>query len=188
MKVVLDTNVLISAAISIARGKDSATRYLFGEALAHEGFLENFPCTNLLLELRDVLDRERERLLLGESFVIEFADYCQRFSTLVDIQGLFMGCRDRRDDKILEVATNVPVDYIVCHDKDLVDPRAQFGISKTGIRIRDYPIHVVSAEALSARVRQLIAVRDLAAKEREVPRAGIERTRSSGGTALRVLC
>lgn len=58
-----------------------------------------------------------------------------------------MGCRDPRDDKVLETATNTNADFVVARDRDLHDARARYSIEKVGIGIRSRPIRVVGVRA-----------------------------------------
>ena len=58
-----------------------------------------------------------------------------------------MGCRDPRDDKVLETAMNANAEFVVARDRDLHDARARYSIEKVGPGIRSRPIRVVGVRA-----------------------------------------
>jgi putative PIN family toxin of toxin-antitoxin system len=151
LKVVLDTNALVSAALAIHHGRQSGSRSLFEDALIRRGAFESFISVFLIYELADVLGRPV--FGLSDDLVLGFVELYTRASTLVDVRNLSMGCRDQRDDKLLEVAVNANVDFIVCRDRDLHAARAQFGIAKTGLGIRERPIRVLMVEDFLAELR-----------------------------------
>jgi predicted nucleic acid-binding protein len=100
-----------------------------------------------LYELGDVL--ARARIPFSAENVIEYVDLIARASDVVtSVQGVVMGCRDPRDDKVLECAMNGPAGYIVTRDRDLLDatPFEKYTISKVGPGIWDRPIEIVTVE------------------------------------------
>lgn len=111
---VLDSNVLISAALS-AKG---APAQLLDAIWEHRGVLIFSSETFSELESR----------LIGEKFdrYISRLDRVQLLAELdsvaefVEITGAPMGCRDRDDDLILETALNGDADLIVSGDQDLL--------------------------------------------------------------------
>jgi putative PIN family toxin of toxin-antitoxin system len=150
MKVVIDTGVFVSAALSIAAGNVSWSRELVEEALAGER-CEIVTSEMMLLELADVLSRPRIGLVA--EFAAAFIERIASVATIVVIRGLAMGCRDPRDDKVLETALNANVDFIVARDRDLHEPRSRYSIEKVGPGIRDRPIRVVSVNAFIEALR-----------------------------------
>jgi putative PIN family toxin of toxin-antitoxin system len=144
MKVVVDTGVLVSAALSIAAGNASYSRKLVEEALAGERY-ELVTSEMMLLELADVLSRPRIGLVA--EFAAAFVERLASVATVIVIRGLTMGCRDPRDDKVLETAMNANADFVVARDRDLHEARARYSLEKVGIGIRSRPIRVVGVRA-----------------------------------------
>jgi len=145
---VLDPTVLVSAAIAIDAGRMSAARVLVEDALIRRGLFRHFTSPAILYELGDVL--ARARVPFSVENVAEYIDLIARASAIVtSVQGVVMGCRDPRDDKVLECAMNGPAGYIVTRDRDLLDatPFEKYAISKIGPGIRDQPIEIVTVEA-----------------------------------------
>jgi predicted nucleic acid-binding protein len=95
----------------------------------------------LMQQLRDVLNRPR---MLSAKHTRRFVEKIVENSTIVDIHGLPMGVRDRKDDKVVETAMNGDVDFVVSEDADLHDLSARRAIAKVGIGIRARPIRVIT--------------------------------------------
>ena len=150
MKVVIDTGVFVSAALSIAARNATPSRELVEAALTGERY-EVVTSEMMLLELADVLSRPRIGLVA--EFAAAFIERIASVATIVVIRGLAMGCRDPRDDKVLETALNANVDFIVARDRDLHEPRSRYSIEKVGPGIRDRPIRVVSVNAFIEALR-----------------------------------
>jgi len=79
-----------------------------------------------------------------------FVQMLCELSTVVPVYGVPMGCRDPKDDVVIETAMNANVDLIVSRDKDLHSAWARYAIGKTGIGIRDRPIRVVNVRSFLA--------------------------------------
>ncbi|HEX3550981.1 MAG TPA: putative toxin-antitoxin system toxin component, PIN family [Candidatus Elarobacter sp.] len=144
---VIDPSVLVSAAIAIDAGRASASRLLVEDALIRRGAFVNFTSAPLLYELGDVL--ARVAIPFAAANITEFVSLIALASTTVEsVQGVVMGCRDPRDDKVLECAMNAPAQYIVTRDKDLLEasPGEKYAVEKTGPGIRGEPIRVVTVE------------------------------------------
>ncbi len=112
-RVVLDTNVVVSAALRIG----SLPHRTLLKARA-EGVL--LASRETLAELQKVLLREKfdrhvERLL-REALFREYARNC----AVVAVSFPIRACRDPRDDKFLEVAVHGLADAIVTGDEDLL--------------------------------------------------------------------
>jgi putative PIN family toxin of toxin-antitoxin system len=154
MKVVLDTNVLVAAAIAWYEQRPADTRWVVEVALIAQRRYENVTSDPLMFELQSALERNPR---VGRAFAEEFVQTLGFVSTFTDIYGVPMGVRDRRDDKVIETAMNANVDAIVSDDRDLHDVGARRAIAKTGIGIRDRPIRVwkipTLVEALSGHPR-----------------------------------
>src|ERR1700736_6693436 len=143
MKAVIDTAVLVSAALAIAAGNVPHSRLLVERGLSAD--FELVTSEPLLRELGDVLSRQR--IAHEPDDTIAFAARISSAATFVAIRGLAMGCRDPRDDKVLETAMNANSDFVVTRDRDLYDARARYSIEKIGIGIRSRPIRVVGVSA-----------------------------------------
>jgi putative PIN family toxin of toxin-antitoxin system len=120
-RLVLDTNVLISAALRNGSLPHRALLKARLEALllASDETLAEF--SRVLL--RDQFDRDVDRVL-REGLLQEYARLC----TPVQISSHIRACRDPRDDKFLEVAVHGRADAIITGDLDLLDLHPFHGI------------------------------------------------------------
>lgn len=140
MKAVIDTAVLVSAALAIVVNSHTHSRLLV-ERMLDEDALELVSSEPMLRELSDVLSRPR--FGLAAEYVLSFVARFSSAATFVSVRGIAMGCRDPRDDKVLETALNANADFLVTRDRDLHDPRARYSIQKVGPGIRNRSIRVV---------------------------------------------
>jgi uncharacterized protein len=140
MKAVIDTAVLVSAALAIVADSNTHSRLLV-ERMLDDDALEFVTSEPMLRELSDVLSRPQFGLSAEQ--IVAFVARVASAATFVAIRGLAMGCRDPRDDKVLETAMNANADFIVARDRDLYEPRARYSIEKVGPGIRIRPIRVV---------------------------------------------
>lgn len=112
MRILFDTNTLISAAI--AKGKP---RKLLLKALAKEFVV--ISSNELLEELRDVIARPKFRLSSFE--VHKFVNTVRKTVKIVKVKSDFKVVKeDPDDDKILNAAHDGKADYIVTGDPDLL--------------------------------------------------------------------
>ena len=122
-RVVIDTNVLISAALMDdslpARARNHALRH--GRLIATEATIREF-VDRIQSSKFDAYVSQEARLALARGF--------EKVVDLVLVNQVIRACRDPRDDKFLEAAVNGRADAIITGDKDLLvlDPFA-------GIRI-----------------------------------------------------
>jgi predicted nucleic acid-binding protein len=145
---VIDSTVFVAAALAIDAGRRTAARMLVEDALVRQGTFANYVSAPILYEIGDIL--VRTEVPFRERNVVAFVDLVQRSSFLLtNVQGVVMGCRDPRDDRMMEAAMNGAVRYIVTRDKDLPEaaPHEKYAIAKTGPGIRQTPIQVVTVEA-----------------------------------------
>jgi putative PIN family toxin of toxin-antitoxin system len=147
LTVVLDTNILVSAARAARDRRYSATAWAVHVALFAEHRYHSVTSEPLLRELQDVLER---RALPHPETTKSFVHAVEDVSIVIPIYNVPMGCRDRKDDKVIETAMNANADYIVTHDQDLHAAEARYAIGKVGIGIRDRPIHVVDVRTFLA--------------------------------------
>lgn len=145
MKAVIDTAVLVSAALAIVADSNTHSRLLV-ERMLEDDSLELVTSEPMLRELSDVLSRPRFDLSAEQ--IVSFGARFASGATLVTIRGIAMGCRDPRDDKVLETALNANADFLVTRDHDLYDPRARYSIEKVGPGIRNRSIRVVGVRTV----------------------------------------
>lgn len=112
-RVVIDTNVLISAALlndSVpARARDHAIRY--GQLIASEQTFAELTGRLLAARFDRYVSRAvRETLLKRLQPIVE----------IVPVIQIVRACRDHRDDMFLEAAVNGRADVVITGDKDLL--------------------------------------------------------------------
>jgi putative PIN family toxin of toxin-antitoxin system len=147
MKVLLDTNILVAAALSERSERRGLARWVVDVAFLGQRRFEHVTSRRLMGELHDVLDRPG---MLDAAHAERFVRQIVDNSTIVDIHGVPMGVRDRKDDKVVETAMNGDVDFVVSEDADLHDLSARRAIAKVGIGIRARPIRVITLRELVA--------------------------------------
>ncbi len=139
MRVILDTNVLVSAVLSWGNERFSGPRWIVDIALLGQRRFEHVTSAPLMFELCVALFRRDD---VDHALVEDFIDRIAFASTYVPVRGLSMGARDPRDDKVVETAINGNVDVVVSGDSDLHDLAVTWSLGKTGIGIRSRPILV----------------------------------------------
>lgn len=121
-RVVLDTNVLISAALR----PNSVPRAVIDTVSATDGVLifseESFH------ELQSRLLRPKFDPYVGRQDRMVYLAQVRAVSEWVSIAGAKLGCRDPEDDKILETALMGDADCLVTGDQDLLDMSSFGGI------------------------------------------------------------
>lgn len=116
MKVVLDANVLVSAAIQAGPSYRIVARWL------DDGALEVVICPALLAEVEDVLDRPRLRKRVDSGVAHLFIATIRRIADVVaDPGSVIAETRDPDDDYVVALAREHGVDWIVTGDKDLLE-------------------------------------------------------------------
>ncbi len=114
MRVVIDTNILISFAIR----PNPAFEKVFDHIAAH--------CVSLISdetldELIDVLSRDKFRKYIPLDQSIEYVEWYSGISEHVTITEHIVACRDPKDDKFLSLAVAGKADCIVAGDHHLLD-------------------------------------------------------------------
>ena len=113
LHVVLDTNVVVSAALS--------PRSLPGQVLYYAiDYRALIISEATLSELIDVLLRPRFDSYLEEEDRVEFITSLRRQAGSVVITQSISVCRDPRDDKFLELALSGRATHVVSGDRDLL--------------------------------------------------------------------
>ena len=112
MKLVVDTNIFVSAAIKANSSPFIVIRWID----RHDGLLKS---TATEQELLSVLRRPRVAGLTIPPFAEGVAELMAR-AELVTITERITACRDPKDDKFLELAVNGNAELIVSGDTDLL--------------------------------------------------------------------
>ncbi len=110
---VLDTNVLVSAALF----KNSIARQAFNKAVVDGRILMSEP---VWAELQDVFSRSRFDKYLSVDLRTAFLTDLLAVVEQVEITEAIAVCRDPKDDKFLELALSGRATYILSSDKDLL--------------------------------------------------------------------
>ncbi len=130
--IVVDSNVFISAALSIhSKRLDSPSAAVFFKVVRGGVIAVASPQT--LYELAGKLSNPKFQL--PSAFVIDFVDLLASAVEMVSIRGLAMGCRDERDDMFIETAYNGRADALVTRDPDLQDAQTRYGLAKRNCRV-----------------------------------------------------
>ena len=116
MRVVLDTNVFVSAAIQ------SGASHRIVQHLIRENSDELIICDEILSEIRDVLfSRSRLRKWISLDDAKRYVEMLQQhFNFVPDPAVIIALSRDSDDDYILALAQRERADYVVSGDKDLL--------------------------------------------------------------------
>ena len=114
LRVVLDTNVVVSAMLFPASVPGQAFLYL-----ARRGGL--IISESSMSELIDVILRSDFDRYLGEEERVEFFSSLEQQAQLVEVTHSITACRDPKDDKFLELALSGRATHIITGDRDLLD-------------------------------------------------------------------
>jgi putative PIN family toxin of toxin-antitoxin system len=112
MRVVVDTNVLISAALKQNSPPEAAVLAIYTQHTL-------LGSVSTIAELREVISRPRLTRHIATTSRIAILDLVAA-AELVDISECVVACRDPSDDKFLELAANGRADVIVSGDADLL--------------------------------------------------------------------
>src|SRR5205807_6624750 len=96
---------------------DSVPRQAFDKALDQATILISTP---VMLELAEVLTREKLDQYLIEQQRLRFLVGLLKETDLVDISGQIDACRDPKDNKFLELAVSGNADFLISGDNDLL--------------------------------------------------------------------
>ncbi|MBX3320904.1 MAG: putative toxin-antitoxin system toxin component, PIN family [Nitrospira sp.] len=131
-RVVLDTNTLISGVLLHGSVPGQAVRKAITEDLI-------LMSENSLFELADVLSRKKFDRYLRVEDREEFVRLVLRVTEMVPIVTAVHACRDKSDNRILEVAVNGNAALIVSGDQDLLmlNPFRGIPVLKPGEYARD---------------------------------------------------
>ncbi len=113
LRLVLDTNVLISSILS----KNTPPQKLFDYSMAH-GIILMSEAT--VTEITEVLTRKKFDRYAS---LVKRAKFLQTLASKIEtikITESITICRDPKDDKFLELAVNGKADYLITGDRDLL--------------------------------------------------------------------
>ncbi len=110
---VLDTSILISSILT----KNAPPQQTFDYCIAHGTILlSDFT----LEEISTVIMRKKFDRYASLAKRINFLQVLNDRAEIIAILELITACRDRKDDKFLEVAVNGKSDYLITSDRDLL--------------------------------------------------------------------
>ena len=115
MKVIIDTNVLVSA---VLKDKDPEAVILF---VVEQPEIEWIVSAAILEEYKEVLGRGK--FGLPGDLLRKWNDVFDAFTTVVEVDVAIDFPRDRKDAKFLECALVADVEYLVTGDKDFSEAR-----------------------------------------------------------------
>lgn len=113
MRVVFDTNVLVSALLI----ENSTPAQAFFAALKHGEILLSAP---LAEEINRIIYRPKFDRYLSDEQRADFITALVESSLLIEIKETIIVCRDPKDNMILELAVSGNADVIVTGDEDLL--------------------------------------------------------------------
>lgn len=113
INVVIDTNIIISAALSKNSTPDKALNYVIDNALL-------LISKDTYAELCEKLHGAKFDKYVSLESRLLFLEKLRSVAEWIDIERKITACRDVKDDKFLEVAVNGHADFIVTGDKDLL--------------------------------------------------------------------
>lgn len=113
MRVVIDTNVLVSAAV-VGRDPEAIILYVVSNPE-----IEWIVSTEILAEYQEVLNRPR--LKLSEELKQRWFDVLNAATTTVDVAVEVDFPRDRKDAKFLACAVAANATFLISGDRDLTD-------------------------------------------------------------------
>jgi putative PIN family toxin of toxin-antitoxin system len=121
MRVVVDTNILVSFAIRPNQDFERLFDYLAGHGVT-------LISEETIAELFAVLSREKFRLYIPQDSAIDYVEWYAGISESVIVAEHVVACRDPKDDKFLSLAVSGKADCIITGDSDLLDMIAYDGI------------------------------------------------------------
>ena len=113
IRIVLDSNVLLSAALF----RQSSPRQALDKAAVSGQILMS---SEIIGELEDIFNRPKFDKYSSKQVRNEFLNDFLTVVENVEIAQKIAICRDRKDDKFLELAVNGKADYIITGDQDLL--------------------------------------------------------------------
>lgn len=114
MRIVIDTNILVSFAIRPNRNFEQLFDYIaeHGVTLISEA---------TITELFSVLRRDKFRKYISQNDATDYVEWYTGVSELVPVVKNVKACRDPKDDKFLSLAVAGKANCIIAGDYDLLD-------------------------------------------------------------------
>jgi putative PIN family toxin of toxin-antitoxin system len=128
MKVVIDTNILVSAAI-----RDGIPEIVIQFIVDHPEF-EWIASQEIMTEYTEVL--QRRKLKLSAEVQQEWIDLLQTVTRLIEVNIEVDFPRDRKDAKFLACAIAANIDFLITGDQDFED--VQILENTTILSVRDF--------------------------------------------------
>jgi uncharacterized protein len=132
LRVVIDTNVLISALFWVGRPKRLLNLVRFNKI----AFITSEP---LLTEMKAVCIATNKPFRLSKDEADKIIDHLKDIAAeIVYVKSKVTLCKDEADNRVLECALDGKADYIVTGDKDLLSLKSFKGIKI--VKVSDLPI------------------------------------------------
>jgi putative PIN family toxin of toxin-antitoxin system len=113
MRIILDTNILVSGAIS-KRMRERLTKVLTDPGIT---IIAN---NELLKELQQVLQRPKMKRYLTNEQIESFLVFLGQRVEIVEVTSIVEVCRDPKDDYLLALCKDGQVDYMISGDQDVL--------------------------------------------------------------------
>ena len=134
-KVVIDTSVIVAALISKKRGSYRLISLLV------EDKVQNYVSREILDEYFRILITKLAEFYPVET-LLEFYVLLEKKSKIVDPQEQFNLCRDKEDNKFLDVVYSSKAHFLITLDKDLLDLRNE----NSEFQIKDHRFKILKPE------------------------------------------
>jgi putative PIN family toxin of toxin-antitoxin system len=121
MRVIVDTNILVSFAIHPSRDLERLFDYLAAHGIT-------LISEETIAELFSVLSRDVFRAYVPQAKAIEYVEWYAAISEMVGVTEHVIACRDPKDDKFLSLAVKGKADCIISGDSDLLEMVAYRGV------------------------------------------------------------
>lgn len=114
MRVVIDTNILVSFAIRPNRNFERILDHIAAHGVS-------LVSDDTIAELFDVLSREKFRKYIPLEQSIDYVEWYDGISEQIIVTEHVIACQDPKDDKFLSVAVSGKADCIIAGDHHLLD-------------------------------------------------------------------
>ena len=113
VRAVIDTNVAVSAVLLLR----SVSRQAFDFVVLQAQLLVS---EEMLVELDEVLCRPKFNKYISERQRLEFFAALVRKANIIQVSDVITDCRDKKDNKFLELAISGKANHIISGDNDLL--------------------------------------------------------------------
>jgi putative PIN family toxin of toxin-antitoxin system len=122
MKIILDTNILVSAFVFGGEIKKKL-EYILADNTIHL-----LTSKVIVEELREVVFRDKFKVFQDEKFLTLQLNAFLSNVIIVIITQNFDNCRDKKDNKFLDLAVSGQADFLITGDKDLLELNPFHGV------------------------------------------------------------